>query len=178
MADFSLFEDLDELRAVLGDVAATDEALTTFLLDAEAAIEAVAGPAGDVVEVRRGGSSFVILNRIAATIASVVEGRYLPVELDPDDYALYGDGRSIERLGTGTHPATRWTDPTFTYAARDDRESRRVAAIALIRAALTGQPGVLGLTEGNFSIQYASGETWTATRDDVLESVGPLWNFG
>ncbi len=179
MPAFTLFDDLDDLRAVLGDVAASDEALTTFLADAEAAIASVAGPLGDVVEVRRGGSSFVILNRIVDEISAVVEGRYLPVTLDPTDYQLRADGRSIERIDSGPNPAVRWTDPTeFRYAAKDDKESRRAAAIALIRASLTGQPGLLGMTEGNFSVQYASGETWTSTRDDILESVGPLWNFG
>jgi hypothetical protein len=176
---FTLFDDVDELRTVMGGgVAAGDETLTTFLLDAEAAIAAVAGPLGDVVEVRRGGSSFLILDRYVGSIAKVIEGRIQPVELDPTDYVLRGDRRSLERVDAGPNPASRWVDPTeVQYAAANDRETRRVTAIALIRAALTGQPGVLGMTEGNFSIQYANGETWSATRDDVLESVGPLWNF-
>jgi hypothetical protein len=97
----NLFDDLADLRSVLGSVAASDAALTTFEGAAELAIEAVAGPLG-----------------------------------------------------------------------------RRAVAVALIKADLTAQPGVLGLTEGNFTIQYANGQTYSVTRADVLESVGPLWSFG
>ena len=179
MPPFALFDDLAEFRKVLGQAGASDEALTTFLLDAEAQILQAGGALGELVEVRSGGSRIVILSRIAAEVTAAREGRVQPIELDAEDYRLNADGRSIERLEDGPNPGIRWRDPAeIEFTAFDDLQTRRATAVALVRAALTGQPGVLGFSEGNFAIQFANGATWSSTREDVLESVGPLWNFG
>lgn len=173
-----LFDDLAELRKVGGFAGVTDEALTTFEAAAELAIEAIAGPLGEAVEIRRGGSSFVILPRFAASIDEISEGRDPALTLADDDWQLRSDRRSVERLPYGTNPASAFDDPvTITVTWLDDIELRRAVAIALIKADLSAQPGVLGITEGNFTIQYANGQTYTITRDDVLEAAGPLWSF-
>lgn len=174
-----LFDDLAELRSVLGNVDASDEALLTFLGAAELAIAGLAGPLGDVVEIRNGGSSIVILSRLATEVTKVTEGTFAPVELDEDDWVLRSDRRSLERLETGPNPARAFDHPvSIEFTALDDKLLRRAIAIALIKGDLIAQPGVLGLTEGNFSVQYANGQSYTVTREDVLGSVGPLWSFG
>jgi hypothetical protein len=174
----NLFDDLADLRSVMGAVAASDAALTTFEGAAELAIEAVAGPLGAAVEIRDGGSSIVILPRYASAVTKVTEGREVPLELAANDWLLRSDRRSIERLRFGTNPAMRFLDPVrIEYTPLDDTLLRRAVAVALIKAELTAQPGVLGVTEGNFTIQYANGQSYSVTREDVLESVGPLWSF-
>lgn len=174
----SLFASLAEFKAVLGSVAASDEALAVFLAAAEISIDAVAGPLGEAVEIRRGGSSIVLLPRFAAEITKVTEGSVQPVELADDDWQLRSDRRSVERLPYGTNPADRFDDPVaIELTWLDDKALRQAVAVALVKSELTAQPGVLGLTEGNFTIQYANGESYTVTRDDVLESAGPLWSF-
>lgn len=184
-----LFDDLAELKAVMGDVGITDAALTTFEADAEAAIEAIAGPLGSTATHRTlGRSTVVMLPRYAASIEAVREGIDPVVDLATDDWKLLSDRRSVERMPLGTNPAYiagphatsyAFLDPVeVDYVPADDKATRRVVAVLLIRAAAVAQPGVLGMTEGNFSIQYANGQTYTVSRDDALGAVGPLWSFG
>lgn len=183
-----LFENLAELRAVMGDVALSDAALTVFEADAEAAILAIAGPLGTSTYRSLGRSSIIMLPRYAASIEAVREGIDPVIALASDDWRLLSDRRSIERLPLGTNPAYisgphatsyAFLDPVeVDYTPADDLATRRVVAVLLIRAAAVAQPGVLGMTEGNFSIQYANGQTYSVSRDDALEAAGPLWGFG
>lgn len=168
---------VEELRAqVETDLADAD--LQLLINAAEQAVARVAGPLGDVVEIRAGGSSIVILNRRAATISTIREAGQ-DEDLDPDDFWLRSDQRSIDRLETGPDPSSTWRGPVVvTYSPVDDVAERKAIAIKLVELDLSSTPGVLGFTEGNWSIQFPNGETWGATRADLLSAAAPLWTFG
>jgi hypothetical protein len=91
--------------------------------------------------------------------------------------------RSIPGTGEAAIPATSelgvWRGPVTVVSTPLSLASlRKVATAQLVKGAISNNPGVLGLTEGNFTIQYANGQTYSVTVDDVLESVDPLWSFG
>lgn len=154
------------------------ESLQLLIDAAEQAIARVAGPTGEVVEIRDGGSSVVILNRFAAAIGSVREASATE-DLNEDDFWLRSDRRSIDRLATGPSPARLWRGPVVvTYTPVDEVAERKAIALKLVQLDLDAHPGVLGFTEGNWSIQFPNGESWGATRADLLAGSGPLWSFG
>ncbi len=162
---------------VLIDADVDAAAIEVQLAAATDAIEQLAGPLGEIVETHRGGSEFVILNRIATSVRIVTEedGR---LTLAADDWSLGVDGRSLRRLPEGTNPELRFNGRVaVTFQTADDLAIRRAVALELVKTGLMSQPGVLGLTEGNFTIQFANGQTWSSLRDGALEATRPPWGF-
>lgn len=172
--------DIDQVRSAI-ETSLDDAGLQLQIDGALALVESVAGPVGAVTEERRGGSSVVLLGRRYASIESVTEGyaTSYPTVLATDDWELGPDGRSLTRRGYGTNPAAWFSGPVRVVGtAEDDVAIRRLVALQLIKHNLATTPGVLGFTEGNWSIQFPNGETWSATQADLLGTLRPLWSFG
>lgn len=171
---------LVDVRAQL-NTALDDDALQMQIDGALAAIELVAGPLDPHVEERRGGASVIVLARRYASIESVSEYYATDnvVELAEDDWALGADGRSLTRRGYGTNPGYGFGGRVRVEGTpADETAIRRIVALQLIKHNLATTPGVLGFTEGNWSIQFPNGETWGATQAELLGTIGPLWHFG
>lgn len=166
---------LDELRSLIA-TEATDDALTALLAEAEAEIARVGGLIGTVTYPMTGGSSVLILPRYVASVTSIGH-RYYSADtdetLDPSAYVLLPDRRSI-RMADGTR-----FRPLVTVVAEtlDALTIGRALALQLVRLYLTNQPGVLGFTEGNWTIQFKNGESYTLTRDALLGSLAAPWSF-
>lgn len=155
-----------------------DADLARLIAGAQGAIERVAGPLEAVTEIRRGGSSVIILPRLVASIVAVREAGD-DFDLDPADWFLRSDRRSVDRLATGPNARALWHGPVaFEVQPIDDLEERRAIAIKLIELEVSRTPGLLGFTEGNWSIQFPNGETWGATRQDLLAQLDSPWSFG
>lgn len=173
--------DLAALRSLV-ESDLTDDALTIELAAAEADVERVAGPLGELREVHRSVGRAIILNRYAASVRAVREFD-ADDDLEAEDWRLDADGRTLWRLDTGPSPASLWGGGNrdgwvrVYYQARDDLAMRQGAVIALVKGGIAGTPGVLGLTEGNFSIQFQNGATWSSVRSDVTAGVEKPWNF-
>lgn len=168
--------DPDDLAALLdSDVDAGRLALE--LAAAENAIELSAGPVGEVREFHRGGAGVIILRRFAASVRAIREP-YEDEDLVDGVWRLDADRRSLWRLDTSGTPIG-WAagDVSVYYQPADDLALRQAAALALIRHSLSGIPGVLGFSEGNFSIQFKNGETWSSAQADVMGSLERPWSF-
>ena len=155
---------------------ATDDALAVQIAGAEAELERVLGPVGEVREIKAGGGRVIILDRPAASVRRVRE--YLAdADLTTADWTLGSDGRSLWRVDAG-YRATWGVGPTeIAYQPRDDIALRRLVALQLIKHNVATVPGVLGFTEGNFSIQFPNGESWAATHEEILGTAGGHWSF-
>lgn len=157
------------------------DALQIQIEGALAAIEAVAGPVTEVREDRLGGSSVIILARRAASVRRIIEAYSTSSrELADDDWSLGSDRRSITRRVGGTNSASAFGDGWVTvyYQPEDAIAVRRIVAIQMIKHNVATTPGVLGFTEGNWSIQFPNGETWGATHAELLASLAQPWSFG
>ena len=171
-----LFDSVDQVREHVV-TALGDGALVRAVEDAEAAIDRVGGPVGEIREERPGrGSAIIILARRAASIRAIREHGD-DEDLAGDDWRLLSDQRSIRRLHDGTNAAHAWRRPIVSYQPVDELATRRMVAIELVKGSLTSMPGVLGFTEGNWTIQYANGQTWRSSRQDALDELGPEWGF-
>lgn len=165
-----------EVRAAYA-TSATDAALLAEIAAAEAAIDGVAGPLGEQREEHIGGTSVIILNRRAASIRSIRE--YLAdADLTTADWRLDSDRRSLWRRATGYTAGWAVGPVLVAYQPVDDVMVRRSVALKLIQHNLATVPGVLGFTEGNFSIQFPNGETWASTHDEILGTSNQPWSFG
>lgn len=163
---------VEELRELV-ETDLSDEALQIEIDAAEQAILRVAGSLDDVTEEREGHSEYVILARHAAEITTVSDDDGETELTETDDWILLSDRRSLRRVGA------RWRHRVqVAYTPADELALRQMVIVQLVRHAITGTPGVIGFTEGNWSIQFASGETWSAARQGVLDGVGLPWHFG
>jgi len=169
--------EIEDLRTLV-ETDLVDAALELELSAAEAELDRIAGPLGEVREYHRGGGYALILHRFAGSIR-IVREPLASADLVASAWRLDPDRRSLWRLDS-SGLATTWADGLVSvyYQPSDDLALRQAVAVALVRGAITGVPGVLGMTEGNFSIQFANGQTWSSVRDDVLSSAARPWGFG
>jgi hypothetical protein len=172
-----------ELRT-LAATELTDAALQLLIDAAEEQLATL--PVGQVTERYRGGSSVIILRWPAASVDSVTEV-WESVVVPPAEYRLSPtDSRSLWRSIPGTGeaaiPATSelgvWRGPVTVVSTPLSLASlRKVATAQLVKGAISNNPGVLGMTEGNFTIQFENGSTWSAAVDDALAVADAPWNF-
>lgn len=147
------------------------------LVAAEAELERVAGSIGEQREYHRGGGKVLVLHRFAGSVRAIRE-ELASADLTATEFRLDTDRRSLWRLdAAGT--AVTWATGLVSvfYAPADDLAIRQATALALMKQSLAGVPGVLGMTEGNFSIQFANGETWSSARADALVGASRPWGF-
>jgi hypothetical protein len=168
----------------------SDDALQGLLDAAADAIADRAGQIGSVTDVRTGGGPTVALSRRIGAMASVSE-QWLPrtdpaavsgavlagefwgsaTTLDPDDYLVSADGRSVQRLATGPNPAEAWGQAVrLEYAAFDDTAERARVQIALVRLDIAHSPGLAAQSVLGASEQYAAG-TYAQQREDILSTL-------
>lgn len=167
-----------ELRKHLADYPTGDDyddALARLLEAAELAVTDAAGPVGDVTEYGTGGSGYLILNRTASAITSIIEDfDGSPLTLEEDDYRLSPSGNVLSRLNTGTHSAYRWLgNVQVIYTPVDDTALREVAAVSLVQTFVNLHPGLQAETIGPWSETYMSGADWTAQREAILATLRP-----
>lgn len=148
-----------------------DDALERLLADAEAAIVARAGAAGDRTQIAGGGYRFIALHRPAATITSIVETvGNVDTTLAADDYRLRPGGYLIERLLYGTNPRSTWDRRvTVLYSPVDDDAIRIVVQIDLIKLALTYAPGLSSERIGDWEEVFANSSAWN--NDEEREAI-------
>lgn len=170
----------EQFRALVGtDIAIGDPELTVLLNGAWQAIEARYGSLEPVIELHHGTGPNLLLGRAAASVGSVSIGSALdPTALEADDYRLGADRRSLFRLETGTNPSVVWPGwEEVTYTPFNDVDARHTVQRKLVELELLSRPGVVGMTEGNFSIQLAQGQSYSDLREEILASLAPGWVF-
>lgn len=137
-----------------------DTALQRVIDAVEADVEAFAGSATAVIDVRdyARGDGFVFLSQPAGSITSVTEfyGGVLTA-LDASDYTIWNDGLMLERNTTGAHPASYWQGRvTVTFTPTDQSTRRKMATIDLCKLELqyngtiSESAGGYNLTVGDF----------------------------
>lgn len=172
---------VEELRTFI----ATELADSALQLLIDAAEEQLANvPSGEISEQYRGGSRVIILRRPAESISSIREAN-AGADLDDGDpdpataeYQLQPDGRSIYRIDPGLTYYRYWWGPvTIVSTPRALASLRKVATVQLVKGAIANNPGILGMTEGNWTIQFENGSTWSEAIDDGLAALDPPWAF-
>jgi hypothetical protein len=153
-----------------------DDALERLLDAAEQAIATIAGPVGDLTEIRDGGGSYIFLPRPASEIDTVTEwlGYSSERALDEDDYSLRSDGISLRRLTTGPNASAYWVGPVeVVYTPLDDVAARQAVQLALVRLFLDHHPGVTSESIGDWSETFASNSVWNYAleRDGILATL-------
>lgn len=121
-----------------------DADLQLLLDDAEAEIVRRYGALASHSEDLEGGDRFIPLTRKAASITLVKEREYPSIYTQPteytlaaNDYRLLADGRTLERLTTGTNAWHHWRGiVTVTYAPVDQTATRKRVELDLVRLAV------------------------------------------
>lgn len=130
---------------------ASDDALRDRLEQAEAEIEAFAGPIGAVEETFINGGQALWLRALPSTVTKVVEGS---VTLAADDYAL--SHNVLTRLTTGTNPRPGWGSTIVSYVTVDDVAIRVGVQISLVQLYLNYAPGINQTTIGSWNEMYSA----------------------
>jgi hypothetical protein len=164
-----------ELRSLVA-TELTDAALQLLI---DAAEEQLAGlPAGDITETYRGGSSVIILRWPASAVVSVREADYT-TDVPADEYRLSAtDSRSLWRKIAGASEPGTWAGPvTVVSTSASHAALRKLVTVQLVKGSINNNPGVLGMTEGNWTIQFDNGTTWSADTEDALAVAAAPWSF-
>lgn len=148
-----------EVRAhVESDI--SDAALTQVIEAADAEIIRRLGPVATQTEVLSGGDRFLHLARAATAITSAserwtVDGVGITTQaILADDYRLVSDGRRLERLFTGTYPASDWQgEVTLVYVPEDTTAERKLLLVNLVKIDLAVS-GLLSDRVGDLGVQY------------------------
>jgi hypothetical protein len=150
---------VDELREHVSSELG-DDALQRLLDDAEAAILAYAGAAGDVTELIDGGFARLALSRPAVSITSITERQgTTDTTLATDDYRIRAQGYVLERLTGGTNSRSTWRDlVTVVYEAADDTAIRQIVQVELVKLAITFDPYLASKTIGAWTETYATAD--------------------
>lgn len=150
---------------VLRDHVTTDlinDALQTLLNAAEDAINARAGATGDRTEFLYGGGRFLTLARQATAIGVITETYGSTViTLAADDYRIWPDGYTLERITGGTNSRWRWHGlVSVTYTPVTDESLRELVQIDLVESILNYSPGLVSERIGEWEERYANGRDW------------------
>jgi hypothetical protein len=168
---------VDELLARV-DVILEDDAIQGLLDAAEDAINAIAGAIGTQTEALVGGGTYLILARRASSITSIEEvAGTVTTELDPDDFRLGPDGRSVRRLATGSTPAAVWAAEAVVISEPyDDANVRKNVQQKLVELELLVKPGLAGQSTGSHAVQLQQGKTYGQLRAEILSTL-TAWSF-
>jgi hypothetical protein len=181
------------LERIETDVA--PEELQNLIDEALTAIEDRWGPPADdtnpIVVTKPGGSRVLSLARPidAAKAVTIVETMnwYGPgygastqaQTLAAGDYRIWHNGRTLERLGSGTHAAWRWGHPTtISYVPVNDGDQRQEVAIKLVQLSLQYK-GLISYSSGDVNVSYngSTGTLYTQERENLLRSLAPRSGF-
>ena len=163
--------DLELLRDHVGP-GPSDSDLQAALDAAVEALDARYGPdVAGVTEYLRPFGQWVKLGRRAAAVVSVLEGR---TAVAAADFTLWPGGRYIRRLSDG-EPVSWTAMVEVEYTPYSESSERDRVALALCDLDLTRKFGLIGITNGPWSEQYAqaAGTDYTATRQAILDSLRP-----
>jgi len=131
-----------------------DAALQVILDAAEEDLTKAVGPEGGMIEERdMDGQPNLWLDRPAESITSVTEtdSAGTVTTLVAADYHLHpGHGR-LQRLATGTNPASGWTGRVTVSYVPDDLNRRNRAIAQLVEMDLAFRPGAASEGVGDFS---------------------------
>jgi hypothetical protein len=139
-----------------------DDALQRFLDASEEAIIARAGPTGARTEFFDGVGRFITLARPASALTSISEEWLGTVTtMQADDYRVWPDGYSLERIPGGTNSRHRWHGlVTVQYTATSDDSLRELVQIELVESLINYNPGLTQQTIGTWSEAYANNSNW------------------
>lgn len=141
-----------------------DDALQRLLDATEDAINARAGASGSRTEFFDRAGRFITLARPASAISSITEESFYGgavTTLAADDYRVWPDGYSLERVSDGTNPRRYWYGLiTVVYTATVDDDLRKLVQIELIDSTLNYNPGLTSQTIGTWTEQYANNAAW------------------
>ncbi|MFA5130498.1 MAG: InlB B-repeat-containing protein [Patescibacteria group bacterium] len=151
----------------------SDEALQAIIDAEEASLNDYFGSLGTQVEEFDDAvpGDLIFTSRTISTISSIVEkyqdtfiGGYNSVPLDTTDYEIVPGNKAIRRLGTGTHPVSRWgRRVVVTYTPSTETAKRVLALINLckLNAVYNGLKsesvggGEYSMTQGDYDNQRA-----------------------
>lgn len=153
MAILTVDEVREHIESDLGD-----DPLERIINAADAEIIRKLGPLATQPENLPGGGRFLFLARRASAIASVSERfdqgfGYQTVALASNDYALLTDGMRVERLPTGTNPASVWRGEVSITATPEDTAAERKALLVRLVKLELGYTGHLVVSAGDVSVQ-------------------------
>lgn len=111
------------------------------------------------------------LSRRALSVEAVTEGT---TELEADDYRLRPSGQVIQRLDTGTNPATCWrARADVRYTPLVDGAERDRVALALVKLDLNHDPGIVQETIGSWTeMRGQQSGAYADERAAILASYG------
>lgn len=135
-----------------------DDALERVIDAADAEIIRKLGPVDSQPENLPGGGRFLFLARRASAIASISERfddgfGYQTVALAANDYSLLADGMRVERLATGTNPASAWRGEAIITSTPADTTAERTALLVKIVRLELGYTGHLVVSAGDVRVQ-------------------------
>jgi hypothetical protein len=149
------------------------------LLDSEDAeiVKRTGAHSGAITETLNGRELLLFLGRPAAAVTSVTEyvsGGAITGEtatvLAANDYRIWGSGRYLQRLPTGTNPRTFWgSRAQVVYTPRDESAERTLVLINLCRLAVEYR-GLRTERVGDYSM---TSEEYTAERERLLSQLEP-----
>jgi hypothetical protein len=162
-----------DLKLHLGNTTTDDAALQRLLDAAEHAIDERLGPVGTTTETHHASGPLLLLRRHATAILSITENG---VALAADDYALRPSGGIVERLSSGTHPASRWRGAVNVTLLDDNTPERIRVQIGLVKLDLGFTPGTGSETIGSWSetSSQQQGITYAQLREEYLASLHPV----
>lgn len=144
-----------------------DEALTTLLSAAAAAITGVAGATGEVTEYLTGGYTRIVVGRQIGTLTSVTENDVL---LTVTDYRA--SGYVLTRLDSAGNPSTWGTAVVVVYTPADDTAERQRVQLELVKLDLASNPGLASQNIGTWTEAYRTDKTPDEQRAEILASLG------
>lgn len=162
----------DEFR-LFENTALSDTALQILLDAAEQAIVQRAGVSGARTELFTGGGRLISLAGPVSAITSITEKWWTTdTALATDDYLLWPNGMTLERLSTGTHPRSTWNRRVTTVATPvADDALRKEVQIALLQLAVNSSPGISEETIGDWTQRFTNNNSaWNqdTERDAIL----------
>ena len=115
----------------------SDAAVTRLIEDAEFAIIKRFGPHVtqlDTLEGNAGANAVFLTRRISVVLSATETVEGTETVLAADDYKIVHDGRGLQRLSTGTNPATYWGESVVvSYTPESDSAERIRVCIDLVK---------------------------------------------
>lgn len=157
----------------------SDDALQRILDSEDAEITKRTGVhTGTVTETFAGGDLLLFVGRPISAITSVTEyvGGYLSGEVETvlaaDDYRIWGSGRYIQRLSSGTNSRVLWGERVqVIYTPRIETAERVLVLINLCKLAIR-YSGVKSERIGDFS-ENVFGQAYSEERERLLKQLEP-----
>ena len=127
---------------------------------------------GDLTILTVGGFTTLTLARAALSITSITEVvNDTTTVLATDDYRIWFNGHTLQRLTDGTNPRSTWADRvTLVYAPIADNARRRLALVDLVKIELT-RSAFQSESVGDYRVTYLDRD---AEKDRIIQKLMPV----